>query len=142
MVLKDCECHRCGTIRELFLEQDETTCRARCEVCGGDRLHRSICTGGTKKRWRFADLGGVDHGDYVDYGVHCGIPHPDAANTPDESKHYEPTRMKRDGSRADQQRRFSDDARKDRRERRKWTQRHAEGRTPLHFSSGHAGRDG
>jgi hypothetical protein len=142
VVLKDCECTKCGAARELFLDRDETTCRARCERCGRVRAHRSLCTGGTKKRWRFADLGGVDHSEYVDFGVHAGIPQREAIGTADESRGYEPICMKRDGSRADQQPRFSDDARKDRREQRKWKQRHAAGRTPLHYSSGHVGRQG
>jgi len=142
VVLKDCECNRCGTVRELFLEKEETECRAECAQCGRVRLHRSLCTGGIKRRWRFADLGGVDHGAYVDYGVHAGVPQPEAIGTNEESKGYEPNRMKRDGSRADQQPRFSDDARRDRREKRKWRQLHREGKTPLHYTSGHVDRNG
>ncbi len=141
-VLKDAACVKCGAVRELFMDRDESRCRAVCEVCSRPRIHLSLCTGGTKRRWRFADIGGVDHSEYVQYGVHAGIPQPAAIGTSDESTGYEPLRMKRDGSRADQQPRFSDEARKDRRDRRRWKQRHAEGRTPLHFNGGHAGRDG
>lgn len=133
-VLKDAQCIRCGHVQELFMDGDETHCDAECGPCGKPRQHVSICTGGCKHRWRFQDMGGIDHTGYSEcFAVKAGRPHPEAINTPEEADSATSDTLLRDGSVTHEQHRFSDEVRAERRERRAADDKRRAGKTPLHF---------
>lgn len=137
MVLKDAECVKCGRVHEVFCEGDETVMQAHCECGNGKpRLHRTICNGGVKRRYRFNDWPKDTTGYVQSGGVACGRPEVEAIDTPDESRkgNYTPDQHK-DGGLTHERERFSRRVREERRAERRDRQRNAEGRAPLYFNA-------
>jgi hypothetical protein len=54
-VLKDVECTRCKRVYEAMVDGDTRQYVEQCELCGRVSVHRTICTGGCKTRWRWND---------------------------------------------------------------------------------------
>ncbi len=136
MVLKDAECVKCGAVQELFVEMAETAVNAHCKRCddGKPKLHRTICNGNTRFRYRCNDIP-PDLTGYVDSGG-CFAGHPDhaAIDTPDESKSATPDRHW-NGDVIHERERFTERVRQERRAERRDKQRNADGRAPLYFNT-------
>ena len=58
MLLRDMYCQICETESEIDSKELETI--SHCKACNKTTSHKSICNGGTKKRYRFQDWDGVD----------------------------------------------------------------------------------
>lgn len=134
-VLKDVECAKCGTVREVFCDPSEESVEAYCDTCddGKPHLHRSVCNGGCGRRWRFNDPPPDPTGYIQSGGVACGRPQKEAIDTPEESKYFTPDRTKSGITHEGE--RFSDRVREDRRKERRDRQRSADGHGPLFFNA-------
>ena len=54
MILRDMYCERCGRV-EADVDCSDTTAELQCVLCRTTTVHRAVCNGGLRSRYRFAD---------------------------------------------------------------------------------------
>jgi len=113
MICRDFFCSKCGSVTEDVLVNNSsvTVHHLECDECTCKTKHCAVCNGGTKTRYRFADMP-TDHRFWRDY-VKCGKTE---AYTVDDNGAEHRVPMRGGGFVGDQEI-FSDDAREEKRAR-------------------------
>jgi len=131
MVLKDFQCSGCGMWKELLVESTTETIEAECSTCAEVTVHTSMCTGGTKSRWRYCDWGGVN-----DLSERIRVKGVEAVETnPETGEEMGPAADIHTGEVIHERPEFGNEAREERRDFIKAKHRRRKGRAPLFFDN-------
>jgi hypothetical protein len=128
MVLKDFECAACGGVFERIVDGNISFIAEYCEACKTTTNHRSICNGGTGKRYRFADWSGVDFSGQVKAMA------PTATTLDHEGNVIADKHVS--GKACQDMPRFSDDVREEKRDRITHRTNARRGKNKLYFTKG------